>query len=878
MAGFRALLVRLFAFLAGRFRKPDADLRAELQFHADMLEADLRAQGVTAPAAAREARLRLGAPVQIAESYEDQRSLPGLESILQDARYAVRTFRRAPAFTAAALLTLALGIGATTAIFSVVNAVLLRPLPYPAADRLVVFTDGEKPATTGYLTFADIRDRARSFEALAAVRSWQTTLVTGEAERLQGLRVSADYFSVLGVQPALGRGFLAEDDHPERYRVLVLSDGLWRRRFNADPGVIGRRLEMNDESFEIIGVMPPDFVDLISDRFYQEAEIWAALGYAPSLPSACRTCRHIRLVGRMSGGVTIEQAAEDVAGTLAALERQYPTQYASERQMPQRLSDALSGAVREPLFVLLGAVGFVLLIACANVANLLLARALNRSREMAVRAALGAGRGRLVRQMMTESCLLWVVGGAGGVAVGALLLEGLLKLAPLDLPAHAAAAMDVRVLLFSTAVAIGTGLLFGALPALSVTRETSLRPDLRGVAGGSRRARQTLVVVDLAVALVLLVGAGLMLKSVSKLLAVDPGFDGRGIITAQFSLVGQAYRQDTAVSAFSEALLDKVRALPGVNGAALAGQIPMGGNRDQFGIHIEGLAPANPADAPVAERYSVTPGYFGVMRIPQLRGRLIEPRDTATSERVMLVSETAARTLFQGKDPLGRRVRVGGATDAPWRTVVGVVGDVRHAELSETARPQMYLPQSQFTDSYLVLTARAATGNPAALVPGIRQALRELDPTLPLYDVVSVDALLARSSEGRRFVMLLLVGFAACALLLAGVGLYGVIAYTVAQRTREVGVRMALGASRVDILRLVLSSGAATAVLGVGAGLLASIGLTRFLQGQLFEVEPLDPATVGWAVGLLAVVAALAHLLPVVRALRVDPTTALREE
>ena len=398
--------------------------------------------------------------------------------------------------------------------------------------------------------------------------------------------------------------------------------------------------------------------------------------------------------------------------------------------------------------------------------------------------------------------------------------------------------------------------------ALSVTRRTVLHSGSRGVAGGPRRTRQALVVVDLAIALVLLVGAGLMLKSVSKLLDVNPGFDSREVVTAKFSLVGQAYREDTAIYAFMEALLERIRAQPGVEAVAVAGRIPMGGNGDKSGIFIEGLMPANRADAPSPERYSVTPDYFRAMRIPLLRGRLIESRDTTASELVMVVSETADRTLFGGS-ALGRRVRVGRPTDRPWRTVVGVVGDVNHVK---------------FTDSYLVLTARVAGADPVALVPAIRQSLRQLDPSIPLYDVAALDELLARSTAQRRFVMVLLVGFAGCALLLAGIGLYGVISYTVAQRTREVGIRVTLGASRYDVLKLVLGSGAATAAIGVGLGLASSVVLTRFLQGQLFDVAPVDPAAMAGAVALLASATVLAHLLPARRAMGIDPTIALRTD
>jgi putative ABC transport system permease protein len=419
------------------------------------------------------------------------------------------------------------------------------------------------------------------------------------------------------------------------------------------------------------------------------------------------------------------------------------------------------------------------------------------------------------------------------------------------------------------------------LPALGATSPragNALGSGSRGAAGAaSRRTRQALVIVDLAVALVLLAGAGLMLKSVSKLLQIDPGFSTEGVVTAQLSLVGQAYREDAAVYSFIQRLEERVQGFPGVEAAALAGQIPMGGSGDRYGIRIEGLAPANPADAPSAERYSVTPDYFRAMGIPLVRGRLILSADTPASEPVMLVSQTTARTLFGGRDPIGRRVRFG-APDAPWRTIVGIVGDVRHASLTERTRPQMYLPQSQVTDSFLVIVVKTSPDRVSQLVPAIRAALREQDPAVPLHSVALLDDLLASSIADRHFVMTLLVGFAAVSLLLAAVGLYGVVSYTVTERTRELGLRMALGASRADILKLVLGSGAATATAGVAIGLAASAVLTRFLQGQLFEVEPLDPAAMAGAVGLLAAVATLAHLLPVRRALRVDPTTALRED
>ena len=417
--------------------------------------------------------------------------------------------------------------------------------------------------------------------------------------------------------------------------------------------------------------------------------------------------------------------------------------------------------------------GFVLLIACANVANLLLARGMSRSREMAVRAALGAGRGRLIRQLITESLLLWTAGGIAGLAVGAYLLQILADLAPVELPRAAAIGIDGWVLVFSAALSVGTGLVFGLLPALNTTplrSPNALASDARGsVSGSSRRARQALVIVDLAVALVLLVGAGLMLKSVGRLVSVDPGFNSERVLTAQLSLIGEAYREDPAVYAFTERVVARLRGLPGVEAAAAAGQIPMGGNGDRFGFHIEGMQPANPAEAPSPERYSVTPDYFRVMQIPLRRGRLLTEADTTTAAPVIVISDTAARTLFRGNDPIGRRVRIGGPTGTPWRTIVGVVGDVRHTDLAEEVWPQMYLPQSQMTDSFLTLAIRTSTSDPAALVPSVRSILKEADPAVPLYDVATLDELLEKSVARRRFVMLLLVGLC-CGVAAAGSG------------------------------------------------------------------------------------------------------------
>ena len=883
MSTLRELLARVKGFLGAADRT--TDLNDELQFHLEMEEQELRRQGKDPAAARRQARLRLGGRAQIAEAYADQRTLPALETLVQDARYAWRTLARTPGFTAAALVTLALGIGANAAIFTVVHTVLLRPLPYANPERLLAFGDRDSdglPTNIGFQTFADVRDQNRAFEQMAAIRSWQPTLVTTEAERLNAMRVSWNFFAMLGAHPAIGRDFTQQDDHPNRYRVLILSDALWRRRFGGNPAILGQFVRMNDQSFQIVGVMPAAFEPLLSAYFYKPAELWAPLGYDGTLRYACRSCQHLRAIGRVRPDVTLDQATADLDRVRAGLVRAFPQEYPAGRMAAIPLQELFAGRLRGGLYVLIAAVGFVLLIACANVANLLLARATSRTREMAVRAALGASRARLVRQMLTESTVLSLAGGVLGVLLATVALPALVSLAPVNLPRIEQLRIDRVVLGFTGALSLLTGVLFGLIPAMrasSARLRAGLSADARGAVGsGSPRARQLLVVADLALALVLVAGAALMLKSLGHLVRVDPGFNADRVVTLQFSLVGEAYREDRPVLQFIDRVVEKISALPGVEAAAMASQIPMGGNGDSFGFHIEGLLHANPAEDPSAERYSVTPGYFRVMQIPLKRGRLLTQADSETSTPVMLVSEATERALFNGADPIGWRIRVGDASSGPWRTIVGIVGDVHHEDLTVAATPQMYLPQSQMTDSFLVIVIKAATRDAAALVPAARGVLRELDPSVPVYEVATLDELVARSFGQRRFVMTLLGGFAGLALLLASVGLYGVVSYTVAQRTRELGLRVALGATPAHIRRLVLFSGARTVGAGLVAGFACAVLFTRFLQTLLFDVSPLDPFMLAAALSTLTVVAGLAHWIPVRRALQVDPAIALRQD
>ena len=880
----RELLARL-AGVVGRGRR-DADLSAELSFHLEMLEAQHRARGLDPEAARRAARLDLGAAAPIAEAWRDQRGLPPVETLVQDLRYGMRVLRRTPGFACAALLTLAIGIGANTAIFSVVDAVLLRPLPYFEPERLTAIGDrtpAGEASNVGFATVIDWRERSRTVESFAMMRAWMPTLVTnGEAERLPAVRVSANYFDMMGVRPALGRGFTPDDDRPDHWRVLLLSDGLWRRRFDADPAAVGRTITMNDRVYRIIGVMPAGFEPLDAERFYNvSAELWAPIGYAVDGDSSCRSCRHLRAFARLKRGVTVADATAEMNAIREQMRRAHPSAYDAGSIAVVPLQRALTADVRGALLVLLAAVGFVLLMACANVANLLLARSVTRRRELALRAVLGASRGRLVRQLLTESLLLGLGGAIAGVFVATAALSGLAALAPVSLPRLAQIAIDGRVLAFTAGLTMLTSLVFGLLPAWregQAGAQRTLSIDSRTSLGGRSRARAALVVADLVFALVLLAGAGLMLRTVSALVKTNPGFNPDRIVALSMSLIGQAYAEDAQVVAFQQRAIEMLRALPGVEAVSLAGQVPFGDNGDCRGFHALGRMNANPVNDPCIERYGVTPGYWRLMGIPVVAGRTFTDADTATSEPVVVISESTARQVWGSDSPLGSRVRLGDHATGPWRTVVGVVADVHHADLTAGPTAAFYTPQTQLTDSFLVALVKTSTADPATLVGPARAVLRSLDQSVPVYDIATLPELVARSSAERWFVTRLLAGFALVAVFLAAVGLYGVISHGVAQRTREVGVRIALGAQPRDVLALVLAGGAKLVGAGLIGGVAAASLATRSLGTLVFGVSPLDPLTFGAAAVLLVTVALAAHVLPIRRALRIDPAAALRSE
>jgi putative ABC transport system permease protein len=799
--------------------------------------------------------------------------------LIQDLRYGVRLLLRSPGFALAAIVSLALGIGANTAIFSVVNTVLLRPLPYPDVDRVMMVWDsnpsrGWEQFSVSPGNFVDWQARQTVFDALVALRT-RAMVLTGhdEPERLSGLMATAQFFELTGAPPILGRAFTGRDFEAGAAPVVVLTDALWKRRFGGSKEILGSPLTLGDESCTVIGVLPP------GASLPTGAEL-----LAPLVLTADERQRHgahyLLAMGRLRSGITPATAATAMRDLARQIEAEHKDSNAGWTVRLVPLYEEVVGGVRPALLVLALAVGVVLLIACANVANLLLARAAARRGEIAVRAALGAGRGRLVRQLLTESLLLALLGGAFGLLLGTWAVDLIKAMQPGTLPRVQSLAVDGWVLLFTLFVSMLTGLLFGAAPGLLLSRASlqgTLQQGGRGVRGRmSRRMRGVLVAAQVAMSLVLLIAAGLQIRSLARLLAVEPGFDPSNVLTLKLSLPDRRYPDDARQAAFYDRAVADLAALPGVVSAAAVSGVPISDDDLIFSFTIEGRPPAPPEEERSANWYAVSPDYFKTLRIPLVRGRLFTADDAATTPRVALINETMARRIFPGQDPLGQHLRMG-VDGTVTREIVGVVGDVRHYGLDQPVTLQMYEPCAQRPWSAMTVLLRAAA-RPDTLAPAARRAILAIDSAQPVSEVRTLQAIVDLSTAQRRFTLVLLTLFALVALVLASVGLYGVVAYSVNQRTHEIGVRMALGAQRREILALVLRQGMGMTLWGLLAGLLGAAALARVMSGLLFGVSARDPLTFAATVLILATVALGATYVPARRATRVEPTSALRYE
>ncbi|HEX5736619.1 MAG TPA: ABC transporter permease [Blastocatellia bacterium] len=806
-----------------------------------------------------------------------------MDTLLRDLRYAIRMLAKRPGFTVIAVLTLAIGIGATTAIFSVVNAVLLRPLDYKEPDRLLTVwenheaREGPKNEWTSPPNFGDWRDQNNVLEGLAALQGWGPTLTGGaEPEMLNGAAVSHDMFQVLGVEPAMGRSFRAEEDRAGAERVVILGHGVWKRRFGGDEAILTRPITLNGEAYTVVGVMPEGF------RFPIISNAEAFVPLMQIVNSTCdRGCYTLRTIGRLKQGITVEQARADMGALAAGLAEKHPDVNIDVGITLVPLHEQVVGSVKPMLLVLLGAVGFVLLIACANVANLMLARAATRAKEIAIRTALGASRARLIRQLLTESLILSLIAGALGLLLAFWLVDVMIAFSPTGTPRIDEVAIDKTVLVFTLIVAVATGLIFGLVPALETTRPDFGQSLKEGkgtdAASGGKAVRNTLVVVEVALALMLLIGAGLLIKSFAKLLNVDPGFNPSNVLTLQLNLPRTRYPEGQHVAAFYADLIGRVKNLPGVESVAAASSLPLGGPNTDASFFVEGRPAPSPGEEPAAWYSLVTADYFRTMGMRMVSGRAFDERDHTKSPQVIVINETMARRYWPGEDPVGKRVITGSINNPNRREVVGVIADVKHFGIDADARPTMYFSHAQIPARLMTLTVRT-NAEPTSLATAVRSQVSDIDKELAVSNISSMQERVATSIAPSRLIMLLLGLFAGLALLLAAVGIYSVIAYGVTQRTREIGIRMALGAQAVDVLKLIVGQGMTLALIGVAIGLGLAVALTRFMQGLLYEVDAFDPVTFAAISLLLVGVALLACYIPARRAAKVDPMVALRYE
>jgi len=868
-------------------RAADKDLEEEVEHFLEAAAAERIAAGESPEGAQRAARLELGRPELIRDEVRSHGWENAVFTLAGDLRYAARQLRANPGFAIVAIVTLALGVGACTAIFSAVNPILFARLPYPNSNRIMSIWEMRKggvPIFVSFGTFHGMQERSRSFEALAVTKPWQPTITSADQpERLDGQRVSAGYFHVLSLSPRVGRDFEASDDRLRGPNTVILSDGLWRRRFAADSGIVGRQIRLDDNLYTVIGVMPASFENVLAPA----AQLWAPLQYDPSLPADGREWgHHLQMIGRLRPGISEQRASSELGIILQALGQIYSKGYDSSGGVPDgmivnSLQNDLTRGVKPALLAILGAVGFVLLIACVNVSNLLLGRGAQRRGEMAMRAALGASQGRLVRQLLTESVLLAIVGGALGIVVASLGVRLLVSLSPVDLPRVAAISIDRDVFRFALVVTGAIGIVVGAIPAFQISKglQSGILQASRRTTGSRHWTRRALVVSEVALACVLLVGTGLLIRSLHQLFAVDPGFDGSHVLTMQIQESGRRFQDDSERLRFFRQALDAVRRVPGVTSAGLTSQLPLSGDYESYGVQFER---DNGKLGEPAFRYAVTPGYLETMRIPLRRGRLLNEHDDNGMPVPVLISESFAKRKFSGEDPIGGRIRIGpdvGHEDRPWATIVGVVGDVKQESLAVSEPDAFYLPASRWpwADNVMSLVVRTE-GDAAQLAPAVRNAIWSIDKDQPIVRVASMDSLLATSEAQRRFVLTLFEIFGIIALVLAAVGIYGVVSGGVTERIREIGVRAALGASPRDIVGFVVRQGMTVTGLGIALGLIGAIIASDALITLLFGIARLDVPTYAGVIVLLFGVAGISCWIPAQRAARVDPAITLRAE
>jgi putative ABC transport system permease protein len=876
--------------LIGRTRM-EGEMDEEMRFHLEARAADLLRQGVPGHEAKRQAKLEFGGVETAKHQCRDAVGVSFIETVIQDARHGVRTMLRAPAFTVITVVVLAVGIGANTAIFSVVDAVLLRPLPYRESGRLVtILMNGENPVSVA--NYIDWRDQSQSFAAMGAADYWSPNLTGdgGVPEHIDGLKVTQGLFPMLGIEPLLGRLFVNGEDKEGADREVILSYGLWQRRFSGDGKVLGKAIVLDGNGYVVVGVMPRGFQ--FAPFWATHAELWVPNAFGARIHN--RGGNSLRIFARLKNGVSVEEARAEIAAITGRLERQYPGTNRNVLVTP--LKEKVVGNVETPLLVLLVAVAFVLLITCANVAHMLLARAAARQKEVAVRAALGARRGRIIRQFLTESLLVGGMGGLAGLGLAVVATRALVAVSPANIPRIQTVTVDWRTALFLLAATILTSLGFGIAPAVqssSIHVHDTLKESGRGNSEGKGRSRvrSVLVVSEFALALMLLIGAGLMIRTFAALQAVDAGFNPHHVVSMIVSVAGSKEAEAGRREMFYRQLIERVRSLPGVQAAAGINHLPLAGDMWGWPFAIEGRPKPRPGESPSGVYRMVTPGYFETMRLPLIRGRDITEADNANAPGVVIINERAAKEYWPGEDPIGRRVTFDDeGANRVWLTVIGIAKDAKEDEWTGTPFPEVYLAAFQNHDflgdsgsevashtNYITLVARTA-GDAAGAASAMKEAAWSIDRNLAVSQVVTMDGVVGEANAQSRFEMLLLSIFAGVAMVLASVGIYGVISYSASRRTHEIGVRMSLGATRGQVLLLVARQGMYLALAGSVAGVAGALLLSRVMTKLLYGVQPTDPATFAAVATGLGIVAMLACYLPARRAMRVDPVAALRCE